>query len=324
MFLQNRPRRLRRTEGIRDLVRETELSTKDLILPLFVDERISSPRAISSMPGIFAHTVTSVVEGAKRAEEAGIPAVILFGTPSKKDEKGSEAWNKDGVIQQSIRAIKDSTGLVVIADLCLCEYTSHGHCGVLNGDVVDNDPTIELYALTATSQAEAGADIIAPSGMMDGQVGAIRSSLDNAGFEDRAIMAYSAKYASAYYGPFRDAVNSTPAFGDRRTHQMDPANAREALREMELDMNEGADILMVKPALPYLDIIRAARDSFDLPIAAYNVSGEYAMIMAASKNGWIDEDRAMMESLTCIKRAGADMIITYFAEKAASKMKGIT
>jgi porphobilinogen synthase len=269
------------------------------------------------MPGVSAFPVSGIGPEAKAVGDLGIPAVLLFGIPKVKDERGSGAWAEDGVTQKAIREIKSSSDVLVIADLCLCEYTDHGHCGVLRDDIVDNDSTLELYGLTAISQAEAGADIIAPSGMMDGQVKMIRNSLDDAGFEDVPIMSYAAKYASAFYGPFRDAAQSAPRSGDRRTHQMDPANSREALREMREDAEEGADILMVKPALPYLDIIREARRTFDLPIAAYNVSGEYSMVKAAAANGWIDHDRAMMETLVSIKRAGADTIITYFAKEAA-------
>ena len=320
MFPENRPRRLRMSSNLRDMVRETDLSVKDLIYPMFVNENLRAPKLIGSMPGVKAYPVGKAAAEAKSAEALGIPAVLLFGIPKRKDERGSEAWNEKGVVQRTIREIKKETDLTVIADLCLCEYTDHGHCGVLHGEVVDNDSTIELYGLTAIAQAEAGADVIAPSGMMDGQVGLIREALDDAGFESVPIMSYSAKYASAFYGPFRDAAESTPRFGDRRTHQMDPGNLREAMREMAADIDEGADILMVKPALPYLDVIREARLAFDLPIAAYNVSGEYAMVKAAAANGWLDHDRAMMESLLSIRRAGADMIITYFAKEAAAKL----
>jgi porphobilinogen synthase len=299
------------------MVRETEVSVSDLVYPLFVNENIRARKGIASMPGVSAFPVSGIGPEAKAVGDLGIPAVLLFGIPKVKDERGSGAWAEDGVTQKAIREIKSSSDVLVIADLCLCEYTDHGHCGVLRDDIVDNDSTLELYGLTAISQAEAGADIIAPSGMMDGQVKMIRNSLDDAGFEDVPIMSYAAKYASAFYGPFRDAAQSAPRSGDRRTHQMDPANSREALREMREDAEEGADILMVKPALPYLDIIREARRTFDLPIAAYNVSGEYSMVKAAAANGWIDHDRAMMETLVSIKRAGADTIITYFAKEAA-------
>jgi porphobilinogen synthase len=306
---------------VREMVRETRLSTKDLISPIFVDENISRPREIQSMPGVYNLPLEMIAKEAKETTELGIPAVLLFGIPKRKDEEGSEAWSSAGIVQRAIREIKNDSEAVVIADLCLCEYTSHGHCGTVKDGSVENDNTIDLYGRTAVAQARAGADMVAPSGMMDGQVSAIRTALDEAGFEDVPIMSYSAKYASAFYGPFRDAAQSTPQFGDRRTHQMDPGNVREALREMELDLAEGADILMVKPALAYLDIIKEARVRFDAPIAAYNVSGEYSMVKAAARNGWIDHDRAMMESLTSIKRAGADMIITYFAKEAAKLIR---
>lgn len=307
---------------VREMVRETRLSTKDLISPIFVDENITRPREIQSMPGIYNIPVDMVTKEANEISELGVPAVLLFGIPKRKDEEGSEAWSGAGVVQRAIRELKKDSPVAVIADLCLCEYTSHGHCGSVKDGSVANDETIDLYGRTAVAQARAGADMVAPSGMMDGQVSAIRRALDEAGFEDVPIMSYSAKYASAFYGPFRDAAQSTPQFGDRRTHQMDPGNAREALREMEEDLVEGADILMVKPALAYLDIIKEARIRFDAPIAAYNVSGEYSMIKAAARNGWIDHDRAMMETLTSIKRAGADMIITYFAKEASKLMRG--
>jgi len=274
------------------------------------------------MPGIFNLPMDQAAKEAKEVFQLGIPAVLLFGIPKRKDEEGSEAWSAAGVVQRAIREIKKESEAVVIADLCLCEYTSHGHCGAVRDGVVVNDETIDLYGRTAIAQARAGADIIAPSGMMDGQVSAIRRALDESGFENVPIMSYSAKYASAFYGPFRDAAQSTPQFGDRGTHQMDPGNVREALREMEEDLAEGADMLMVKPALAYLDVIKEARVRFDAPIAAYNVSGEYSMIKAAARNGWIDHDRAMMESLTSIRRAGADMIITYFAKEAAKLIRG--
>ncbi len=307
---------------LRDMVRETQLSVDDLIYPLFVNETIRSPKPIASMPGISSFPLSNIVEEVGKVKDLGIPAVLLFGIPKQKDEKGSEAWNENGIVQRAILEIKKQVDILVITDLCLCEYTSHGHCGVLHGEEVDNDSTLDLYGLTAISQAEAGADIIAPSGMMDGQVAAIREALTEAGFLNTPIMAYAVKYASAFYGPFREAAESSPQFGDRRTHQMDPGNLREAIREMELDVSEGADILMVKPALPYLDVIKEARSAFDLPLAAYSVSGEYAMIKAAASKGWLEHDRAMMETLTSIKRAGADMIVTYFAKEAAALMKG--
>lgn len=322
MFPENRLRRLRMNPAIRDMVRETDLDPRDLIHPMFVNENLQAPREIGSMPGVMAYPVTGLIAEAREVEMLGIPAVLLFGVPGHKDDRGTGAWTKDGVVQRGIQEIKKGTSLLVIADLCLCEYTDHGHCGVLQGTSIDNDATLELYCRTAISQAEAGADIIAPSGMMDGQVGSIREALDGAGFEHVPIMSYAAKYASAFYGPFREAVESAPQFGDRRTHQMDPGNAREALREMRSDVEEGADILMVKPALPYLDIIREARRMFDLPIAAYNVSGEYSMIKAAAEKGWLDHDQAMMEMLLSIKRAGADMVISYFAKEAAAMLGG--
>lgn len=308
--------------AIRDLVRETDLDVRDLVYPMFVNENLSAPREIGSMPGISALPPSDIGKEARAVHDLGIPAVLLFGIPRLKDPRGSGAWAEHGVTQEAVREIKSRSDVLVIADLCLCEYTDHGHCGVLRDGVVDNDPTLELYGLTAISQAEAGADIIAPSGMMDGQVAIIRESLDDAGFESVPVMSYAAKYASAFYGPFRDAAESAPRSGDRRTHQMDPGNAREAIREMGQDVSEGADMLMVKPALPYLDIVREARMTFDLPIAAYNVSGEYSMLKAAAANGWIDHDRAMMEALLSIKRAGADMVITYFAKEAARLMEG--
>ncbi|NLT36645.1 MAG: porphobilinogen synthase [Methanomassiliicoccus sp.] len=317
MFPQSRARRLRARPNIRDLVRETELSVHDLVYPIFVNENLSSPREIGSMPGVLSLPISRAGEEARCAENLGIPAVLLFGVPSKKDPRGTPADDPDGVVQRAIREMKRASDITIITDLCLCEYTDHGHCGIINKDDVDNDATLQRYAEVAVSQARAGADMIAPSGMMDGQVAAIRDGLDQAGFESIPIMSYAAKYASSFYGPFRDAAESTPQHGDRRSHQMDPGNAREAFREMSLDLEEGADILMVKPALPYLDIVRRARDKFNVPIAAYQVSGEYSMIKAAAANGWIDHDGAMMESLRSIKRAGAEIIITYFAKEAA-------
>jgi porphobilinogen synthase len=304
------------------MVRENDLSCGDLIYPLFVNEGLGTPKGIGSMPGVSAHPLSGIAREAEEVEGLGVPAVLVFGVPKAKDAKGSGAWARDGIAQRAMREIASATDLTIIADLCLCEYTDHGHCGVLQGDIVDNDPTLELYGLTAVSQAEAGADIIAPSGMMDGQVRAIREALDKAGFQNVAIMSYAAKYASAFYGPFRDAAESAPKTGDRRTHQMDPGNSREAIREMRQDVEEGADMLMVKPAMTYLDIVREARRTFDVPLAAYNVSGEYSMIKAAAANGWLDHDRAMMETLLSIKRAGADMIVTYFAKEAASLLEG--
>jgi porphobilinogen synthase len=304
------------------LVRETRLAPDDFVLPLFACAGNGVRREITSMPGVHNLSVDEIAKEAASAQETGVKAVILFGLPEAKDEKASGAYDDNGIVQQAVRAIKESApGLVVMADTCLCEYTSHGHCGVVRDGEVINDQSLELLARTAVSQAEAGADVVAPSAMMDGQVGAIRDALDDAGFENVAIMAYAVKYASAFYGPFREAADSAPAFGDRRAYQMDPANVREAIREAELDYMEGADILMVKPAGAYLDIVKMVRDEFDLPVAAYHVSGEYAMIKAAAQNGWIDEQRVMMETLTSIKRAGADIILTYYAREAARALK---
>ncbi len=316
--LIHRPRRLRRRESLRSLVREARLARENLILPLFVCTGKGVRREISSMPGVYNLSVDEVEREAARASELGIKGVILFGLPEAKDETATGAYAEDGIVQQAMRALRRAVpDMVLIADTCLCEYTSHGHCGVVLGDEVLNDESLELLARTAVSQAEAGADIIAPSAMMDGQVGAIRAALDETGYAHVAIMSYAVKYASAFYGPFREAADSAPAFGDRRAYQMDSANAREALREAELDYTEGADILMVKPATAYLDIVRMVRERFDLPLAAYHVSGEYAMIKAAAQRGWIDERRVMLETLTSIKRAGADIIITYYAQEAA-------
>jgi porphobilinogen synthase len=319
-FPTQRLRRTRGTAGLRGIVRETELSPNDFIYPIFVaaGENVKNP--IASMPGIFQLSINHAVEEAKKAHSLGIPGVLLFGIPGEKDEAASGAYDPEGVVQLAIRAIKDAVPeLLVIADVCLCEYTSHGHCGIVDKErgVVLNDASLELLAQTAASQAEAGADIIAPSDMMDGRVAALRSELDREGFSETPIMAYSAKYASAFYGPFREAADSAPQFGDRRGYQMDPANAREALREVALDVEEGADIVMVKPALPYLDVIRRVRDATNLPVAAYNVSGEYSMLKAAVQNGWLDEERAVLETLTGIKRAGAEIIISYHAPDVA-------
>jgi len=315
-------RRMRISESLRLMAQETKLSASDLVMPLFVSEGISEKRPIESMAGCFQIPVSAVAEEAKKITEAGILSVILFGIPANKDERGSEAFNKDGVIQRSVSEIKDSGAkLVVITDVCLCEYMSHGHCGVIRGEgdnvTVDNDATLELVAKTAVSHAAAGADIVAPSGMMDGAVRAVRKALDEDSFPMTAIMSYSAKYASSFYGPFRDAAESPPAFGDRKAYQMDISNWREAMREIELDVEEGADIVMVKPALAYLDVICRARQRFDVPVAAYNVSGEYAMIKGAAEKGWIDGKAAALEVLTSIKRAGADLIISYFATEIA-------
>lgn len=320
-FPTTRMRRLRSSENLRRLVRETRLAREDLILPLFVVEGISGKEEIASMPGVFRFSVREVVDECKRARDLGIPAVILFGIPNQKDPRGSGADAANGVIQESVSAIRQAVDdLCVITDVCLCEYTDHGHCGVVEGEVVKNDPSLERLASTALSHARAGAQMVAPSDMMDGRVAAIREALDHNGFEDLPILSYAAKYASAFYGPFREAAQSTPQFGDRRTYQMDPPNRREALREMQLDLEEGADALMVKPALAYLDILRDARERFDVPLAAYHVSGEYAMIKAAAEKGWIDGDRAMEEALVSIKRAGADWILSYAATEIASRL----
>jgi len=317
-YPEYRPRRLRRNENLRRLVRETKLSVDDLVYPLFVTFGKKVKKPIASMPGNFQMSIDYLVDEVRETKEMGIPAVLLFGIPETKDEVASGAFAEKGIIQQAVKAIKDKVpDILVITDLCLCEYTSHGHCGMLDGHEVDNDSTLEVLGETAVSQAKAGADVIAPSGMMDGQILAIREALDEEGFEHLPIMSYSAKYASCFYGPFRDAAESTPQFGDRRSYQMDPPNSDEAMREIMLDVEEGADIIMVKPALPYLDIIHRAKEEFDLPLAAYNVSGEFSMIKAAANLGWLDEERAMMESLTSIKRAGADIIITYFAQDVA-------
>jgi porphobilinogen synthase len=318
MFPYQRPRRLRKNETIRRMVRETSLSPSDFIYPLFVTYGKNVRKAIKSMPGCFQESVDMVVKHAKEVYSLGIPAVILFGIPEHKDEIGSGAYDPHGEVQRAITAIKNKVpGLYVITDVCMCEYTSHGHCGVIEGGDVKNDATLELLAREAVSHAKAGADMVAPSDMMDGRVETIRLALDQEGFSETPIMSYAAKYASAFYGPFREAAESTPQFGDRRSYQMDPANRREAMREVALDIDEGADIVMVKPAMTYLDIISDVRERCDLPVAAYNVSGEYSVIKAAAKMGWIDEERAMMEVLTSIKRAGADIILTYFAKEAA-------
>ncbi len=321
-FPTTRLRRMRATEAHRRMVRETVLSADDLIYPLFVVPGRNIRREISSMPGSFHLSVDQVITEAKEVSSLGIPAVILFGIPEHKDETGSEAYSSGGIVQQAIKAVKDSVPeLLVITDVCLCEYTDHGHCGVVKGGQILNDPTVELLAKEALSHAKAGADIIAPSDMMDGRVSAIRKVLDGDGFECLPILSYAAKYASGFYGPFREAAESTPQFGDRRSYQMDPANSREAMREAALDIEEGADMVMVKPALAYLDIICKIKERWDMPVAAYNVSGEYAMVKAAGRLGWIDEGRVMMEILTSIKRAGADVILTYFAKEAARALQ---
>ncbi len=317
-----RPRRLRLNENIRRMVRETKLSPDDFIYPLFVCHGKGVKKEIGSMPGNYQQSIDNLVKDCEEVRDLGIPAVILFGIPEHKDEVGSEGYSDDGIVQHAIKAIKNKMpDLTVITDVCLCEYTSHGHCGVIKNGTVENDATLELLAKEALSHAKAGADMVAPSDMMDGRVGAIRETLDEHGYFDVPIMAYAAKYASAFYGPFREAAESTPQFGDRRSYQMDPPNSREAMREVALDIEEGADIVMVKPALAYLDIIYQVKQQFNLPVAAYNVSGEYSIIKAAAKMGWIDGERAMMESLISIKRAGADMILTYFAKEAAKALQ---
>ena len=317
-FPIHRPRRLRRNENLRRMVRETQLHIDDLIMPLFIVSGTNVQNPIGSMPGIAQLSVDRAVEECKEVRDLGIPGVILFGIPDEKDAVGSDAYNDDGIIQRALRALKeDVPGLTLITDVCFCEYTDHGHCGIIKGHDVDNDATLEILAKESLSHVRAGADIVAPSDMMDGRVGVIRQALDQEGFPRIPIMAYSAKFASAFYGPFREAAESTPQFGDRRSYQMDPANGDEAVREVALDIEEGADMVMVKPALPYLDIIRRVKEQFDVPLAAYNVSGEYAMLKAAALNGWLDEERVMLEALTSIRRAGADLILTYFAKDAA-------
>lgn len=324
MFPEIRMRRLRNGK-VRDLVRETSLSADNLIYPMFVDETISTVQKTASMPGVDRLPLSNVADDAKEAADLGIPALILFGIPSHKDEQGSSAWGDEDIVQQAIREIKSELGkdMIVITDVCLCEYTDHGHCGMVDfekGEIM-NDPTLPILGKTAVSHAKAGADMVAPSGMMDGMIGAIRSALDDNNFRDIPIMSYAAKYSSSFYGPFRDVAESGCCFGDRSTYQMDPANSDEAMREVELDIMEGADIIMVKPALPYLDIIYRVKNEFRMPTAAYNVSGEYAMIKAAAQNGWLDEKKVMYESLLSIKRAGADMILTYFAKDMARMLK---
>ncbi len=322
-FPSYRPRRLRRNEKIREMVRETTLSPINFIYPLFVGPGTNKATPVSSMPGVAQLSVDRVVGECEEVNSLGVPAVILFGIPEKKDPAGSEAYADSGFVQQAIRAIKEKfPDLLVITDVCLCEYTDHGHCGVVKNGDVDNDSTLELLVKEALSHARAGADIVGPSDMMDGRVGAIRKALDQNGFQQVAIMAYAAKYASGFYGPFREAAESTPQFGDRRSYQMDPANADEALREVELDIREGADIVMVKPAMAYLDIVYRVKQKFGYPVAAYNVSGEYSMIKAAGAKGWIDEERIMMEVLFAIRRAGADMILSYFAKDVARLLRG--
>ena len=321
-FPRDRLRRLRGSETLRRMVAETKLSRDDLLLPLFIVEGSGIREPITSMPGVCRFSVDQVVDEAKRVADLGVPGIMLFGIPSSKDARGSGADQADGIVQRAVSAIKAGAGdLCVITDVCLCEYTDHGHCGLVEGEEVLNDPSVERLALTALSHARAGADMVAPSDMMDGRVAAIRSTLDEHDFENLPILSYAAKYASAFYGPFRDAAESTPQFGDRRGYQMDPANRREAMREMVADFDEGADILMVKPALAYLDVVADARQTFDVPIAAYHVSGEYSMIHAAAEKGWIDGERAMMEAMLSIKRAGADMILTYAAADLAARLE---
>ena len=321
-FPTHRPRRLRRSEALRGFVRETRLTTGGLVYPMFACPGTKVRTEVSSMPGIYQQSADQIVEECREVANLGIPAVILFGLPEHKDELASEAYDANGAVQQSIEAIrKAKLDLLVITDVCLCEYTSHGHCGVIKGEEVLNDPSVALLADAALSHARAGADIVAPSDMMDGRVGAIREKLDENGFENIAILSYAAKYCSAFYGPFREAAQSSPQFGDRRSYQMDPANAREALREVALDLEEGADMIMVKPAMPYLDVIQRVREKFDVPVAAYNVSGEYAMVKAAVQRGWLDEKRVVLEILTGIQRAGADIILTYHAKDVARWLK---
>jgi porphobilinogen synthase len=323
LFPEYRARRMRQTDAFRRMVRETELSANDLILPLFAVEGKNVQNPIPSMPGHAQMSVDRLTDKVREAADAGVPAVILFGLPDKKDPLGTRAYAADGIVPKAVRAVKKAVAdMAVITDVCLCQYTDHGHCGMVEKGVIDNDASLDLLAKTALSHAQAGADMVAPSDMMDGRVAEIRALLDDKGYSHVPIMAYSAKYCSSFYGPFREAADSAPQFGDRRTYQMDPANAQEALREATMDVEEGADIIMVKPALPYLDIIYRIREEIDLPVAAYNVSGEFAMIKAAAANGWIDEQRVMMETLTAIKRAGADMILTYFAIDAARRLKG--
>ena len=321
-FPDYRPRRLRQSEAMRRMIRETSLTVNDLILPLFVIDGRGVKNPIPSMPGHFQLSVDNFIKTAGEAHALGIPAIVVFGIPDKKDSLGTRAYAQDGIVQKAIQSVKSKIPeLVVISDVCLCQYTDHGHCGVIEGDTVDNDASLDLIARTALSHAKAGADMVAPSDMMDGRVGEIREILDDNNFSRIPIMSYAAKYCSAYYGPFRSAADSAPKFGDRRTYQMDPANALEAIREVTMDVEEGADIIMVKPALAYLDIICRVREEIDLPVAAYNVSGEFSMIKAAEKMGWIDGSRVMMETLTAIKRAGADMILTYFAIEAAQALR---
>jgi len=322
LFPEYRPRRLRQNDAFRRMIRETTLSVDDLILPIFAISGKNIKNPIPSMPGHFQLSIDNLIKTSKKAFELGIPAVMLFGIPDKKDPLATSAYAKNGIVQKAVKSLKDKLPeLVVITDVCLCQYTDHGHCGIVEGDIIDNDATLDLLARTALSHAKAGADMVAPSDMMDGRVAEIRNTLDENGLSNIPIMSYAAKYCSAFYGPFRQAADSAPKFGDRRTYQMDPANSLEAVREVTMDVEEGADIIMVKPALPYLDIICRIRDEIDLPLAAYSVSGEYSMIKAAEKMGWIDGKKVMMETLIAIKRAGADMILTYFAVEAAQELR---
>ena len=322
-FPTERPRRLRRTEAIRSLVRETRVATTGLLYPMFVVAGANTRQEIGSMPGIYQQSVDRFVEEAREVEQLGIPGILLFGIPEHKDPSGSEAWSPEGPVPQAIRAVRDAgLRLLIAADVCLCEYTDHGHCGVIEGETVLNDGSVELLAKASLAYAQAGADIVAPSDMMDGRVGAIRRALDDDGLDATIVMSYAAKYCSGLYGPFREAAESAPKFGDRRSYQMDPANVREAIREVALDIEEGADIVMVKPAMPYLDVIRRVREEFTVPIAAYNVSGEYSMVKAAAAKGWIEEKRVVLEILTGIQRAGAEIICTYHAKDVAGWLKG--
>jgi porphobilinogen synthase len=324
LFPDYRPRRMRQNESFRRMIRETMLSVDNLIYPMFVVAGKGIRRPIASMPGIFQLSIDELIKEAREVLSLNIPAIMLFGIPENKDEKASGAYDPQGIIQRAMKTLKEKVPeLIVIGDVCLCEYMSHGHCGIIQGNEVDNDATLELLARTALAQAKAGADMVAPSDMMDGRVAEIRQALDENGFEQIPIMAYSAKYASAFYGPFREAAESAPKFGDRKGYQMDPANIREAIREVTLDVEEGSDIIMVKPALPYLDVICRVREEFDLPVAAYQVSGEYAMIKAAANQGWLDENKVMMETLLSIRRAGADLILTYFAKPAAALLTAL-
>ena len=321
-FPHTRMRRMRRTENLRALARETELNARDFVYPLFIVHGTNVREEIGSMPGVYHESPDVLAREIEEVSALGIPGVLLFGLPARKDELGSEDYDEHGIVQEAIRVCKRvNPDLIVMTDVCMCQYTSHGHCGIVRDGVIDNDETLRYLGMTAVSHAAAGADVVAPSAMMDGQVGAIRAALDAQGFTDTVILAYASKFASSFYGPFREAADSPPQFGDRRQYQMDPANAREALREVALDIEEGADMVMVKPALAYLDIIHRVRDVFDLPVAAYNVSGEYSMVKAAARNGWLDEQKIALEMLTAIKRAGADMILTYFAKDAVQWLK---